>query len=200
MPQIPDFAFRGLGAVMAAFRFPRLRRADPPPIGLVFPPLHPVMLGGESWDRDGLLDVTLVHGETLDDSVPLVETTTRFRDLTDLPPEQALGGLADRDAAVRRGDWRAVDHDTGADPPGPVTFSDADIIIEGERCAGTVLTSGTYQAASSACNGIAGTVAARHCAINQLSLARVPAIERYLDGHAAACGFRGARPCQHRHH
>jgi hypothetical protein len=34
MPQVPDFAFRLLGMAMAAFRFGRLRGADPPPLGL----------------------------------------------------------------------------------------------------------------------------------------------------------------------
>jgi hypothetical protein len=48
MPQLPDSAFRVLGATMAAFRFPRLRRANPPPVGLAFPLLRPLMLGGES--------------------------------------------------------------------------------------------------------------------------------------------------------
>lgn len=190
MPQIPDIAFRVLAAwtaaFSAAFRFPRLRRADPPPLGLASPPLRPLILGGESWDRHGLLHVTLVHGDPLDDSAPLVETTTRYRDLTDLAPEQDLGELAHRDAAVSRRDWRTFYlHDTGADPPGPVTFSSADILIEGEPCAVTVLTHGNYQAASFARNGVAGTVASRHCAINQLSLARVPAIEPYLDGYRA---------------
>ena len=185
MSQIPDFAFRMLGAAMASYRFPRLRRADPPPVGLASPPLRPLMLGGESWDRHGLLDVTLVDGDPLDDSASLVEITTHFRNLIDLAPGQALGGLAHRDAAVRRGNWRAMDDDTGADPPGPVAFSDGDIVIEGERCAVTVLTLGTYQAASFTRNGLAATVASRHCRINQLSLARVPAIEPYLDGYRA---------------
>lgn len=49
----------------------------------------------------------------------------------------------------------------------------------------TVLSFGTYQAASFVSNGMAGTVASRHCAINQLCLARVPAIEPYLDGYRA---------------
>jgi hypothetical protein len=185
MPQLPDFAFRVLGAAMAAFRFPRLRRADPPPVGLAFPLLRPLMLGGESWDRQGLLDATLIHGDPLDDSAPLVEITTCFQDLNDLAPEQALGGLAHRDEAIRRGDWRSVDNDAGADPPGPVTFSEADIIIEGKRCAVTVLTFGTYQAACFVSNGVAGTLASRHFAINQIILAWVPAVEPYLDGYRA---------------
>ena len=196
MPQISDVALRVLGTSTAAFsvvfRFRRLRRADPAPLGLASPPLRPLMLGGEGWDRHGLLHVTLEHGDPLDDSAPLVEITTRYRDLTDLAPDQALGELAHNDAAIRRGDWRdwrfwlgAMRDDTEADPPGPVTFSDADILIEGERCTVTVLTHGGYQAASFTRNGIAGTVASRHCAIDQLSLARVPTIDPYLDEYMA---------------
>ena len=196
MPQISDVALRVLGTYTAAFsvafRFRRLRRADPPPLGLASPLLRPLILGGEGWDRHGLLYVTLDHGDQMDDSAPLVEITTRYRDLTDLAPEQALGELAHNDAAIRRGDWRdwrawyrAMRDDTEADPPGPMTFSDADILIEGERCAVTVLTHGDYQAASFTRNGIAGTVASRHYAIDQLSLARVPAIDPYLDEYMA---------------
>jgi len=66
-----------------------------------------------------------------------------------------------------------------------VTFSDAYILVEGEGCAVTVLAVGDYQAASFARNGMAGTVASRHCAINHLSLARVPAIDPYLDRYIA---------------
>jgi hypothetical protein len=142
--------------------------------------------------RHGLLHVTLDHGDPLDDSAPLVEITTRYRDLTDLAPDQALGELAHNDAAIRRGDWRdwrawygALRDDTEADPPGPVTSSDADILIEGERCTVAVLTHGDYQAATFTRNGLAGTVASRHYAIDQLSLARVPTIAPYLDEYMA---------------
>jgi hypothetical protein len=76
MPQVRGIAFRWLGTAMAAFRFPRLRRADPHPFGLAAPPLEQVMLGGESWDRQGLIDITLVYVDPLDVSAPVVEVTT----------------------------------------------------------------------------------------------------------------------------
>lgn len=196
MPEISDVALRVLGtstaAFAATFRFRRLRRADPLPLGLSSPALHPLMLGGESWDRRGLLHISLNHGHQLDDSAPLVEITTRYRELTELPPEQALGEMAHNDVALRRGDWadwrawsRGMRDDTDPETPGPVTFSDASILVEGERCAVTVLAHGDYQAASFAHNGISGTVASRHCPIDQLSLARVPAIDPYLDEYLA---------------
>jgi hypothetical protein len=119
MRELQGLAFRGLGAAMAAFRFRRLRRADQLPLGLVAPPLHPVMLGGEAWDRHGLLEVTLVHGDPLDTATPLAEITTWFRDGTGLAPGQALAGLIHRDTAATRGDWAAYDDGAAADPAAP---------------------------------------------------------------------------------
>jgi hypothetical protein len=66
MPQVRGVAFRWLGTAMAAFRFPRLRRADPHPFGLAAPPLEQVMLGGESWDRQGQIDITLWPADLAD--------------------------------------------------------------------------------------------------------------------------------------
>jgi hypothetical protein len=67
---------------MAAYRFPRLRRADPHPFGLAHRPLDPAMLGGESWSRRGLIDITLVYGDPLDLTGPLAEITTSLPDAT----------------------------------------------------------------------------------------------------------------------
>jgi hypothetical protein len=67
------------------------------------------MLGRESWDRHGLLEVTLVHGDPLDSSAPLVEVTTKLRGTIDRGPEQTLAVLAPRDAAAERWDWLHYD-------------------------------------------------------------------------------------------
>jgi hypothetical protein len=170
---------------MAAFRFPRLRRADPPPLGVTFPVLGPVMLGGESWDRHGLIEVMLVHGDPLDSRAPLVEVTTQFQDTIPLTSEHALAGVVDRDAAAERGDWAAGDDAPAADPPVPVTFGDGQIAIDGQPVAVSVLTCRHYQAASFRHGGTAGTVASRHCPLHRLNLGRVPAIDPYLDGYLA---------------
>jgi hypothetical protein len=185
VPQIPAFAFRLLGATMAAFRFGRLRRADPLPLGLASPLLRPVMLGGESWDRDGLLEVTLVHGDPANSAAPLVEVTTQLAGTFDAAAEQVLADLAHRDAAAGRGDWLDYDDHAAADPAGPVTFSDASIFLEGQPNAVTVLSYRQYQAAVFAGGGMAGTVGSRHCPLDQLRLARVPSIEPYLAGYTA---------------
>ncbi len=185
MGEIDGLAFRVLGAAMAAFRFRRLRRADPPPLGLVSRPLRPVMLGGESWDRHGLLEVTLVHGDPLDSGAPLAEIATSFRDGTTPAPGQALGGLVHRDTAASRGDWQAYDDAAAADPTGPVTFSDAHIRAGGIITAVTALSDRHYQAASFTCEGMAGTIATRHCPLGQLSIDRATPIDPYLDGYLA---------------
>jgi hypothetical protein len=49
----------------------------------------------------------------------------------------------------------------------------------------TVLSYRHYQAASFTRGGMAGTVGSRHCPLDQLSLARVPAIDPYLAGYTA---------------
>jgi hypothetical protein len=183
--QIPASAVKLLEAAMAAFRFGRLRRADPPPLGLASPLLRPVMLGGESWDRHGLLEVTLVHGDPAGSSAPLVEVTTNMSGTVDVAPEQVLADLAHRDAAAGRGDWLDYDDHAAADPAGPVTFSDASIFVEGQPAAVTVLSYRHYQAAVFACGGMTGAVGSRHCPLDQLRLARVPSIEPYLAGYTA---------------
>lgn len=184
MPQVPGFAFRVMGAVMAAFRFPRLRRADPHPLGLAAPLLHPVMLAGETWDGDGLADMTLAFGDPLDLSAPLVEVTTWLPGrIEEGVPEQELARLAHRDVAVRGRDWLAFDEEPASDPEGPVAFSDALLVIDGEPCAVSVLSYQHYQAARFACVGSAGTIASRHCPLDRLSLTAVPSIEPYLAGY-----------------
>lgn len=170
---------------MAAFRFRRLRRADPPPLGLAAPQLHPVMLGGEAWDRHGLLEVTLVHGDPLDAAAPLAEITTLFRGEAAPEPGQALAGLIHRDMAAARGDWAGYDDGAVADPAGPVTFSDTHIRLGGETTAVTALSDRHYQAAAFAREGMTGTIATRHCPLGELSVAPVSAIDPYLDGYLA---------------
>jgi hypothetical protein len=185
MRQLAGVVFPLVGAAMAAFRFPRLRRADPHPWGLAAPWLDPVMLGGESWDRHGLIDITLVYGDPLQVSAPLVEITTRLPGRTGDAgaPHEALAHLAHRDAAARRRDWLAVDGEPGPDPPGPVVFSDAHLLLGGEPRPVSVLSMRHYQAAQFTDTTTAATIASRHCPLDQLTLAPVPAIEPYLAGY-----------------
>lgn len=185
MRQLAGVVFPLLGTAMAAFRFPRLRRADPHPWGLAAPSVDPVMLGGESWDRHGLIDITLVYGDPLEVSAPLVEITTRLPGRTGDAgaPHEALAHLAHRDAAVQRRDWLAFDGEPGPDPPGPVVFSDAHLLLGGEPRLVSVLSLRPYQAAQFTDATTAGTIASRHCPLDQLTLAPVPAIEPYLAGY-----------------
>jgi hypothetical protein len=185
MRQLAGVVFPLLGAAMAAFRFPRLRRADPHPWGLATPSLDPVMLGGESWDRHGLLDITLVYGDPLEVSAPLVEITTRLPGRTGdaVAPPEALAHLAHRDAAVQRRDWLALDGEPTADPPGPVVFSGAHLLLGGEPRPVSVLSLRHYQAAQFTDATTAATIASRRCPLDQLTLGPVPAIEPYLAGY-----------------
>ncbi|MBV9379357.1 MAG: hypothetical protein JO242_01625 [Streptosporangiaceae bacterium] len=49
----------------------------------------------------------------------------------------------------------------------------------------TALSDRHYQAAGFACGGMTGTIATRHCPLDQLSVGRVTAIDPYLDGYLA---------------
>jgi len=124
MPQVPGVVFRLLGTEMAAaYRFPRPRRADPHPFGFAAPRLDPFLLGGESLDRRGLIDVTLVYGDPLDVSARL-DLPAR-QDRARRSPEEALARLPHRDAAVERRGWLAFNSEPASDPERPVAFSDA---------------------------------------------------------------------------
>jgi hypothetical protein len=80
---------------------------------------------------------------------------------------------------------RAYDDGAAADPAAPVTFSDTHIRLGGKTTAVTALSDRHYQAAGFAGEGMAGTVATRHCPLDQLSIAPVAAIDPYLDGYLA---------------
>ena len=194
MPQIPGVYFRLTGAAMAALTFPRLRRADPHPWGLAAPPLDPVALSEASWDRHGPIDITLVYGDPLEVSAPLVEVTTRLPGSSGDAgaPEEALAHLAHWDAAVARRDWLALYRQPRSEPPGPVSFSDAHLVLGQEPRPVSVLAFRHYQAARFADAAATGMIASRHCPLDQLALAPVPAIEPYLAG-ATAFARRAAR-------
>ena len=194
MPQIPGVFFRLIGAASAALMFPWLRRGDPHPWGLAEPSPGPVALGEASWDRHGPIDITLVYGDPLEVSAPLVEVTTRLpgRSGDAGAPEEALAHLAHWDAAVARRDWLALYRQPRPDPPGPVGFSDAQLVLGQEPYPVSVLSFRHYQAARFADAATTGMIASRRCPLDQLSLAPVPAIEPYLAGYTAFC-WRAAR-------
>ncbi len=143
------------------------------------------MLGGESWDRHGMIDITLVYGDPLPVSAPLVEITTCLPGRTGDAgaPHEALAHLAHRDAAMQRRDWLAFDGEPAADPPGPVVFSGAHLLLGGEPHPVSVLTLRPYQAAQFTDATTAATCVSRHRPLDQLTLEPVPAIEPYLAGY-----------------
>jgi hypothetical protein len=57
----------------------------------------------------------------------------------------------------------------------------------------TALSDRHYQAAGFARDGMAGTIATRHCPLDQLSVAPVTAIDPYLDGYLASSSGWPAR-------
>ena len=187
MPQVPGVFFGLMGAASAALMFPWLRRADPHPWGLAEPSPGPVALREASWDRRGPIEITLVYGDPLEVSAPLVEVTTGLpgRGGDAGAPEEALAHLAHWDAAVARRDFLALYRQPRSDPPGPVGFSDAHLVLGQEPHPVSVLSFRHYQAARFADAATTGLIASRHCPLDQLTLAPVPAIEPYLAGWTA---------------
>jgi hypothetical protein len=83
-----------------------------------------------------------------------------------------------------RRDWLALDGEPATEPAGLVGFSDACLILGHESHTVSMVSLRHYQAARFADTTTAGTIASRHCPLDQLTLARVPAIEPYLAGYA----------------
>ena len=192
--RIPGLAFTLLGSAISTFRFPRLRRADLHPLGLSAPTLRPVMLSDDSWDGNGLIDITLAYGDPLDLSAPLVEVTTGLPDriggFQPPPPHQALTRLAHRDAAVEQHDVRGLEFDPEepeSDPGGPVTFHDAQVMVSGEPYQIQVLSHLHYQAARFVHDSTMTIIVARHHPLDTLELAPIPSIDPYLTGYTDFC-------------
>ena len=165
MPQIPGVFFGLMGTAMAALMFPWLRRADPHPWGLAEPPLNPAALREASWDRRGPIEITLAYGDPLEVSAPLVEVMTALpgRGGEAGAPEEALAHLAHWDAAVARRDFLALYRQPRPDPPGPVGFSDAHLVLGQEPHLVSVLSFRHYHAARFADASTTGMIASRHC-------------------------------------
>jgi len=113
----------------------------------------PVMLGDES-SSTGLIaeiraslmhapvtldGISLLYGDWLDLSAPLVEVITRWdgrsqRRAGDLPQfARELGRAARRDEAISRQDWKAIGGHSGEPAAGPLIPGSADIIVSGTR-------------------------------------------------------------------
>ena len=97
-------------------------------------------------------------------------------------PEEALAHLAHWDAAVARRDFLALYRQPRPEPPGPAGFSDVHLVLGHEPHLVSVLSFRHYQAARFADAAATGLIASRHCPLDQLTLAPVPAIEPYLAG------------------
>lgn len=138
-----------IGRQSVRFRTSRMRRLTAQPFGLTAAD-SPVMLGDESsstgpaetfWAAVTRAPVrpdsmSLLYGDVLDLSAPLVEVITRWdsgtrRTAQDLPPQaRELGSAAYRDEAIAREDWLLAD---GHPEPatGPFDSGSIDIVVSG---------------------------------------------------------------------
>jgi hypothetical protein len=169
-----------IGRRTVRFRTSRLRRMTSRPFGLTGADTA-VMLGDES-SSTGLADeiraavtrapvrldsISLLYGDYLDLSAPLVEVITCWDGSTRLPagglPPYAreLGSAAHRDAAITRGDWTLAVGD--AEPAhGPFDTGSIDIVISGAPSRATAVWFRHYLALSFTAQDAEVTVISRH--------------------------------------
>ena len=152
---IPSSHLReAIGRQTVRFRTSRLRRMTSRPFGLTVAGTA-VMLGDESssmglageiraavtHDPVSLDSISLLYGDCLDLSAPLVEVITRWDGRSrrgdplptdDLPPyARELGCAAHRDEAIARGEWVTLAGGNAKPAYGPFDPGSIDIIISG---------------------------------------------------------------------
>jgi len=163
------------------FRTSRLRRSTAQPFGLTGAD-GPVMLGDES-SSTGLIaeiraalthapvtldSISLLYGDHLDLSAPLVEVSTRWdgtsqRGAGDLPlAARELGRAARRDEAIAREDWKAIGGHWGEPAAGPFVPGSTDITVNGNRSQVHTVSYRHYQTLSFQAEDAAVTVVSRH--------------------------------------
>lgn len=203
---IPSRRLReAMGRRTVRFRTSRLRRIASPPYGLTAEG-GAVMLGDESSSTGlageiraalthapvSLDSMSLVYGDYLDLSAPLVEVTTRWdgssrprrRPLADdLPPSaRDLGRAAHRDAATERGDWADRGGPNGEPAYGPFVPGEADIIVSGTRSRVATVSYRHYQALSFRAGDAEVTVVSRHLLPAVARFDLVTDLEPFCDG------------------
>jgi hypothetical protein len=163
------------------FRTSRLRRSTARPFGLTGGD-GPVMLGDES-SSTGLIaeiraarthapvtldSISLLYGDCLDLSAPLVEVITRWdsgshHTADDLPQfARELGRAARRDEAIAREDWKAIGGRWGEPAEGPFVPGSADIVVSGNRSQVPTVSYRHYLTLSFRAEDAAVTVVSRH--------------------------------------
>lgn len=160
------------------FRTSRLRRFTVQPFGLTAAD-GPVMLGDES-SSTGLVaeikaavthapvhldSISLLYGDCLDLSAPLVEVVTHWgggrRPAAGLPPyARELGAAAQRDELLARGDWTLATPDPEP-AAGPFDSGSIDIVVSGTRTRVATVLFQNFTALSFAVPGAEVTVVSR---------------------------------------
>jgi hypothetical protein len=174
-----------IGRQTVRFRVSRLRRITSRPFGLTASGTA-VMLGDES-SSAGLVaeiraalthgpvqldSISLLYGDCLDLSAPLVEVITRWDAgprRGDRPPAggfppyaRELGRAAHRDEAIARGDWVATAGHDAEPAHGPFEPGRIDIVISGTPAQAATVSFGRYQALSFPAPDAEVTVISRH--------------------------------------
>jgi hypothetical protein len=180
-----------IALAVSRWRFSRLRRVDPHPLGLsAVPPVLPMMLWSDGWGP-GLTDISLSYGRPHAVSGQLIEVATCFSEPDcDLPsPQEAIARAGQRDAAWARGDWEDAAEMSGAEPfevPVPPTGFDRQerrVVVAGQQHGIPVVSRGGYEALQFRHGRMVVTAVARRGFPDVPSFGVVDDLEPYLAGY-----------------
>jgi hypothetical protein len=141
-----------------------------------------------SRDPVTLDSISLLYGDYLDLSAPLVEVTTRWngrsqRSADDLPQfARELGRAARRDDAIAREDWKAIGGHWGEPVDGPFVPGSADIFISGTRSQVSTVSYRHYLTLSFKAADAAVTVVSRHPLPDPPRFELVTSLEPFCSG------------------
>jgi hypothetical protein len=148
--------------------------------------------------------ISLLYGDCLDLSAPLVEVSTRWdgrsqRRAGDLPQfARELGRAARRDEAIAREDWKAIGGHWGEPAAGPFVPGSADIIVSGTRSQVPTVSYQHYLTLSFKAEDAAVTVVSRHPLPDLPCFDLVTSLEPFCSGWVRFTeqGYRPRRPAR----
>jgi hypothetical protein len=140
--------------------------------------------------------ISLLYGDYLDLSAPLVEVSTRWdggsqRGAGALPQfARELGRAARRDEAIARGDWKTTGGHWGEPAAGPFVPGRADIIVSGTRSQVPTMSCQHYLTLCFRVPGAAVTVVSRHPLPDLPCFGLVTSLDPFCSGWARFTGQR----------
>lgn len=204
----PSYIREPLARWTVRVRLSRLRRISPKPFGLTADPQRPPLMLGDESSSTGMIaearaaltgsrvpldKLSLLYGNYLDLSAPLVEVTTHWDGsgwlTAPVPPgypEGAweLGQAERRDAALASGNLRAMLSPERYLAEGPFTRGTTEIVVSGDASQVATVSYRDYTAFSFTAQGLTVTVVSRHPLPPSPRFDVVTDLEPFFEGYA----------------